>query len=265
MSSPLCRLGVSRERFGLRTRRPSDVIGVLLVITFAMAIASHGWTAIADGTGYRLVKSLVFQTGSRAPWYVSAYQADVIDLTTVALPAQLCFSPRADDPRRHCVAAEAHAGGAKYALQRVEALSVERVLNDGASAVLFVARFSGGGSGALRLVSLWGEGGAQMGLQRMLFQVMSEQSEYSILPVTRNGHRGVVVIADYEQSADETHFSPHHFRVRIFQLSADRSRFTNVDTYTTARKYPSLDDVDIIAVIREETAEIDRRLDHIRK
>lgn len=99
----------------------------------------------------------------------------------------------------------------------------------------------------------------------MLFQVVSEQSEYVALPLTRNGHRGVFVTADYQLSSGETHFSPHHFIVRIFRLNVDRSAFTNVDTYTTARKYPSIDDVDRIEIIRYEMPQIDKRLDRIRK
>jgi len=259
----------SQSRFAkcpLKKRRALVVIRVLLLLTFAMAVSSYGPPATPSDTGYRLVKSLVFKASStNTPWYVSAYQADVSDLTVGELPAKLCFSSRALDLQPDCVVAEAHSGVARYAFQGVETLSVEHILNDGESAVLFVARFSGGGSGALRLVSLWGAAGAQTGLRRMLLQVMSEQSEYEILPMTKNGHVGVFVTADYELSLGETHFSSHHFIVRIFRLGSDRSAFASIDSYTTARRYPSLDDTDRIDVISYEMAEIEKRLDRSRK
>ena len=99
----------------------------------------------------------------------------------------------------------------------------------------------------------------------MLLQVISEQSEYEILPMTKNGHGGVFVTADYELSLGETHFSSHHFIVRIFRLGSDRSAFASIDSYTTARRYPSLDDTDRIDVISYEMAEIEKRLDRSRK
>jgi hypothetical protein len=247
----------------IRTRPALVMVALLISASCSTA------TAIAGGAGYQLVRSLVFKPGAEAAaWYVKAYQPDVPDLTATDLPAKLCFSQKPDDASPPCFTPEAQVGTVKYAFQSVEALSVEQVfqVNGSESAILFVARFSGGGSGSLRLLSLWKQVGTNQTLTNILPRVLlTEQGEYKILPVTKNGHHGVFVTADYRLDRDESHFSPHHFDISIYQLSAGRDAFAKIGSYETTKKYPSLDDVDEIQVITFEMVEIERWLNRPRR
>jgi hypothetical protein len=79
---------------------------------------------------------------------------------------------------------------------------------------------------------------------------ITEQGEYKIWQETAISETALVVTADAVLGDAETHFSRHRFE------RSELPYYFLRDEYITSKKYPSLDEVDSIAVLGQERPEI---------
>ena len=247
----------SRERKGLTTRAFFTAAWVMAILPF---LCSSGFGSDAP---YTENKTVVLQGnfGTAHEWTARAYQAQMTDLELSNLPAKLCFSPGENDSKENCFKAVAEVNGTSYSFQFVDSLySISLSKINDRQALVFIAKFSGGGSGSLRLVTLWSYDKEVEGFVNVLpIVAISEQGEYKMLPRSKNIRRDVLVTADYVWGERETHFSAHHYQIKVYRYTTT-GKFVLVGTYVTKRKYKSLDDVDKIDVIRHELENVRRNL-----
>ena len=239
------------------------LLAAIALLAIATAVRANE-TSELTAQGYKRVKVLSLASSSRdtPPWSATAYEANVANPVAPRVPARLCFSQNARSSR-YCFLAEAEHHGLKYAFQKVEDLVLRQFQNatNPVYGVLFGARFRAGGSGNLRLVTLWSIPSVRQAPRQLLPRILlSKQSEYRF--VRGVGPRGSTVFtaADYVWGKGETHFSAHRFTFSVYTYDSRTRRFVRILRYVTARKYPSFDDVDVIDVIRHEIGEIRRRL-----
>ncbi|MEW6741103.1 MAG: hypothetical protein AB1325_14535, partial [Nitrospirota bacterium] len=213
----------------------------------------------ANSVEYVEVKTIplyeVFKTKEK--WYATAYQAKTKDLESTELPAKICFAHNSAKQDQFCFETKSN----KYKFQFVETLSIVPLFKkkEPKQGVLFIAKFSGGGSGTLSLITIWSynmEGKIFINLLPTI--VITEQGEYKMLSTMRGGLEGVLVTADYIWGEGETHFSPHRYKISVYQYDEEKKIFKPVGEYVTKTKYKSLDDVDKIDVIRHEIGNIQK-------
>jgi hypothetical protein len=205
--------------------------------------------------------------GQRSSRGVATFQGDGIRVMTGELdsdgvepvtPAKVCL-----ERSGQCFTAEEN--GTRFGLEpeaRVVTFMRDHQL------LLFTARYSAGGSGALTMIALLD---AQAGrLLNMSTGVrITEQGEFTLWTEPAISDAPLLVVADYVAGAGETHFSPHRFRVRsyVYVASSTRDgtgRYVLRDEYVTDRKYPSLDDSNTIDVLAHERVKVVARMSRSR-
>jgi hypothetical protein len=134
-------------------------------------------------------------------------------------------------------------------------------LKGGGSFVFFSARFSGGGSGTLDSLAILRYENAKEIVNLLPFVGVSEQSDRAIWGVPEASNLPILVTADFDWMKGETHFSKHFYNVTAYCLDARADRYAKAFSYRTSRKYPSLDEVDHVHVLKPEREEILRRLE----
>jgi hypothetical protein len=131
-------------------------------------------------------------------------------------------------------------------------------------ALLFTAIASASGSGSTTLLAILEVRNGQ--LVNLTDVKISEQGEYKIWQDRRISKTALLVTADYVWGAAEGHFSPHRFKISTYDLGSfadgdpQFQAYHLRDEYVTSQKYPSLDDVDRIAVLEQEKPEVLARL-----
>lgn len=170
--------------------------------------------------------------------HAAAYQADLEDLILFDVPAWLCFSCNGGNRARICF--EARSEG--YGHQFVSDLEMVPVFPDRQprQAVLFSATFSGGGSGASRLLTLWvyrKECGQYVNIMPEI--TITNLGEFKLLRKREDGCDGVLAIADYVYGPGELHYSPHKYRIKLYRYSDKEKKFRFVpdSVFVTTTKY----------------------------
>ena len=178
---------------------------------------------------YREERSLDLPGG----WRVSAW----VHQGDEDLPAKLCFH-RPPYAWPDCVFAVLPGGRpAQYvdSLAVVKLAQTPRGLTEG---LLFVATLSYGGSGLLRVATIWSLPGTSEAKILLKDVCVTEIGEMRIVPRTPRGVPGVFVAASGIWLADETHFAEHRFRLTVYRQNQS-GRYIDVGSYTTSRKYQS--------------------------
>ena len=247
----------NRERKGLITRAFFTAVWMTVIVPF---LCSSGFASDAPYTENKTVV-LRGNFGTTHECTARAYQAEITDLELSNLPAKLCFSPGEKDTKENCFKAVTEVNGTSYSFQFVDSLySSSLSKTNDRQALVFIAKFSGGGSGSLRLITLWLYDKEVEGFVNVLPVVaISEQGEYKMLPQSKKIPGDVLVTADYVWGERETHFSPHHYQITMYGCT-ETGKFVLAGKYVTKRKYKSLDDVDKIDVIRHELENVRRNV-----
>ena len=88
----------------------------------------------------------------------------------------------------------------------------------------------------------------------------SNQSEHLFWHSPALSPYGMFSVVDFIWADDETHFAPHRYEIKSFEYCAGSSKYVLADDFVTKTKFPGLDDVDELNVIRPELPEIERHL-----
>lgn len=229
---------------------------IAVIIVFAFFTSAQA----ADSVEYIEVKTIplydVFKTKEK--WHVSAYQAKEKDLELTELPAKLCFWRDATKNEQICYDAQATLDKDLLKFQFVDELSIIQLFKrkEPTHGILFISKFSGGGSGWLYRVTIWNYNVKENKFVNLLPTIcISNQAEYKIMFFGDKATEMFFVTADYIAGYNETHFAPHKYEIKIYQHKKNKG-FEFAGKYTTKSKYKSLDDVDKIDVIEPETKNI---------
>jgi hypothetical protein len=201
------------------------------------------------------VKTLDLQNdfGTASDWHVTAWQSASQDFATGDMPARLCFWISRAEQEKNCTAITSALPDDTlvYPYQSVRELEVARPDRARPSAALlkFDARYSGGGSGWLDQISFWKYDRRTDGFEPALRVTLTEQGEYRLFDQGKLA--GTLVTAEAVWQGDETHFAPHRFYIEVYRYDA-KAGYVKMLGYLTALKYPGLDDVEKIDVIRHE-------------
>jgi hypothetical protein len=198
--------------------------------------------------------SLVKSSHKKNELTVKAFQAKTGDSKEQDAPARLCFF-KGDS--KNCFDAIETVDNTTYYFQFVDVLSAIQLYSNNRlhKALLFVTEYFGGGSGSLKLITFWLYRNDNNSYEKVLPPItVTEQSEYRLLK-NKKGN-SVFVTADYIWGDKETHFSPHRFKIKIYNFYAAQKAFVIAKEYITKRVYKSLDDVDMINVISPEFGKI---------
>lgn len=150
-------------------------------------------------------------------------------------------------------------GGVVYAYGLEPYAQLLRVGRNG-SVVLFLATFSGGGSGSLTSLALLRYEAASGILNLLPFVGLSEQSDQATWEIPEISDYPILLTADYRWSKGETHFAGHYYNVTAYRMDAATDRYARMFRYGTSKKYASLDETDKVNVIEPERANIIRHL-----
>ena len=232
------------------------ICNLLITIIIVLTISSLG---NADSVEYVQVQDLkIFDPIQKGQyWDIKAFQAKE---ESDDIPSRLCFC-KSDNPSSDCFDAKASTEQGTYNFQFVEQLSIATIVVNKlpTQAALFVSEFHHeGGSGSLRLITLWAYRDDTQKFDNVLPKVLlSEQGEYRLIS-HENVFNEAFVTADYIWGENETHFSPHRFKIKIYVFNEDDKSFLLKAEYTTKLKYKSLDDVDKkqMNIIRHELKQI---------
>jgi len=213
--------------------------------------------AFAETSSFKEIKTLPLKQAfdTAKDWYVTAFQpegsiSEDEDARTGDVSAKLCFWSEPDRKQEHCTSITSGLpnGGMTYHYQTVKELAVIPTPH----IVEFIAEFYGNGSGSLRQISFWRYEKTTDSFSQAGLVTLTEQGEYKLLDQ-------MLITADERWGEGESHFSPHQFDVTAYRYTP-ASGYAKAFSYLTARKYPSLDDVDTIDVISHELPEIKKRL-----
>jgi hypothetical protein len=133
-------------------------------------------------------------------------------------------------------------------------------ISDSHQAVLFSANSNYSGSGWTWLWSLLTL--THDGHWKNLFPEVtsSNQSEYLFWSSPALSSYKIFTVADFIWAEGETHFSSHRYQITSYEYCAPASKYVVGDRFITKSKFPGLDDVEHLNVIRPEMAEIQGRL-----
>ena len=128
------------------------------------------------------------------------------------------------------------------------------VTGGGNSYVLFTAEAYAGGSGSLTTLALLRDFAGKSGVIENVFPSieLSNQSEFKLLDIPEFDSMPVLITADYLWAQNETHFSHHHYRIKVFMYDYIKSIYVVRVDYVTSNKYAGLDEMDKINVIGPE-------------
>ena len=136
-------------------------------------------------------------------------------------------------------------------------------LTKGGSWALFSALFSAGGSGTLTRLAILryqGSDGSGGTLTNLLPYVgFTNVSEHAIWNVPSISPCPILVHADFIWGRNETHFSPHYYKIEAWVFDPATDRYKRAFSYRTRKKYAG-GDSEPISVFKPERAEILRRL-----
>lgn len=243
------------------------VAGFFLVIFGFVLTTSPLLLAGGKDVEYVEIKSITLSgpPGTQPRWNVRAYQAREKALELTDYPARLCFGNGSCLTSDSWFAAEAIINGKHYAFQFVDILSdIQLSINKEAEkAVLFVPRYSGGGSGSLYLLTAWAYEKNSRRFINLLPKAtcITEQGEFRFISFPEIEVGSVLITADYLWGDGETHFSPHRYEIAMYAFVQKRG-FVLAGSYITDRKYKSLEDTDKVDVIGHENENI---LKHLKK
>ena len=242
-----------------RLSTPGAIISLLLFSWIGYAIG-------AESVEYVEKKTLALKEalGLPAPWYATAYQPKSAEKYGND-PALLCFGRERPRPEKSCFS-EKKIIREDFVLQYqfVDTLDVVSLAQGPhhEEGVMFVAISSYGGSGWSRRISIWTYSGEKESFINILPSLdISNQGEYRLFPKMKNGLEGILVAADaiVNLNQGESHFSPHKYAIKIYQLGKSGT-FKLAGEYVTKIKYPSLDDTSPIDVIGPELQNIEEYL-----
>jgi len=247
------------KKFKLSTYRKNIIkLGFIACFIFLFP-----YEIFADSIKYSAVKSLQLDPilKTNAGWRVTAYEAENIENKyELEIPAKLCFENSTKTTQQKCFYPEYILDKmTTYKCQFVKNLSIIALCKNQihSKAVLFTAEFFGGGSGSLKLITLWSFNNKENNFINLLPPVaITEQGEYQFFINLKDNIGCLFIKADYIFGDDETHFSPHRYRIKIYRYSKKTNSFKFVNKYETKVKYKSLNDVDEISVIKYEKKKI---------
>lgn len=128
-------------------------------------------------------------------------------------------------------------------------------------ALLFTAVASGGGSGIARCLALLKpDRGSKLANLFPEGLAITEQGEYKFWTEPSVSPRPLFVRADYIWNQGEKRVARHKFRVSVYVFGDAAQAYQLRDEYITVKKYPSLDETDVINVLGFEKAQILSRL-----
>ncbi len=134
----------------------------------------------------------------------------------------------------------------------------------GKEAILYTVEASGGGSGTAIFISLLQNSSLHASspdLENLLPKViLTEQSQYQFWSEPVISKTKLFITANYVWNHGETHFSRHRFRISSYLFEQQNGFYELRDEYITAKKYPSLDEVDRVKVLEAERSQILLRL-----
>jgi hypothetical protein len=175
---------------------------------------------------------------------------EVDDYGLPGTPARICLGP---EGTAHCWAPPS----TRDYVFGLEPKAVPAGRLEGVPLTLFSAMFSGGGSGTLTDYSLLTVRGGE--LVNLLPTVrLTSQSEINLWTLPEISALPVLVTAEFiwDYGAKETHFASHRYRITALVYDKERGRYTQRVDYSTAGKYPGLDEVDEIRVLEKERARV---------
>lgn len=137
-------------------------------------------------------------------------------------------------------------------------------ITDSHQAVLFSANLNYSGSGATWLWSLLVLDSHGMWDNMFPEITSSNQSEHLFWRSATSSPYGygIFTVADFIWAEGETHFATHRYEIRSYEYCPSTSKYVLADQFTTRGKFPGLDDVESVNVIRPELPEIKQ---HLRK
>jgi hypothetical protein len=133
-------------------------------------------------------------------------------------------------------------------------------LKPGFDAILFEVEATGGGSGSGHLLALLVPGKGK-DLNNLLPDVsFGDQSEHHFWKLPSISDMQVLVLAEGMGDLNGSHFSRQRFLIKVLVFNHHVGFYGLQDEYLTSKKYPSLDEVDVIHVLEAERKEILARL-----
>jgi hypothetical protein len=193
---------------------------------------------------------------TKEKWQAKAFQANVKDLGYKKIPAKICFCT---DSCRQCFEAKTDNAETVYNFQYVKKLSLEPLLKnkEPSNANLFITEYHyEGGSGSLNFLTLWVYKKETKEFVNIVPKILfTEQGEYRLF-TKEKGFDEILVTADYIWGDNETHFSQHRYKIKIYKFDNNSKSFILHKEYTTKSKYKSLDETDEINVIMPELKNI---------
>lgn len=221
----------------------------------------HASGVAADRLEYIAVNNIALGKlpGGQEKWHATAYQDK-----TGKNPALLCFWKDPNNKKDYCFPAEDdHAPGEKYySYNEVKKLRiiVLQKSHTPKQGLLFVARNTSFVAGFLTHVSIWSYDDAQQTFKKILPSArITEQGEYKVIPLAKDGTEGLFIKADYIWGEEETRLARHRYGIEAYRLGKD-GVYQSVAKYETQKKYNSLDDADSIDVIQHELINILNRI-----
>jgi hypothetical protein len=232
---------------------------ILFLVLLMLDLFYAGGTAFAAEYKETNTLPLGKLTGEQEKWRVTAYQ-----YKTGKNPALLCFWKDPNNKKDSCFPAEDdHAPGERYytynEVKKLKIIELQKSKKP-KHGVLFVAENASFDVGALTMVSIWSYKEEVKRFEKILGTMrISEQGEYKIIPVLKDGVEGLFIKADFIWGKEEGRYFPHNYRIYIYQIDKD-GFYRHVSDYETSSKYRSLDDADSIDVIRHEMRKIVQRV-----
>jgi hypothetical protein len=187
--------------------------------------------------------SLQHAFNTKRPWYVSAIAPTGSHAEFGDIAVRTCFWSNVSN--KTCEKQEIHRNGMHYPMQTLLDLSVAPTPH----LLKLSTQYSSGAGGLVTQVRFWRYDTPADRFVPAGSIDFSEQGEYQM---TKDG---LLITADAKVRAGETHFSPHHFIIKVYRYESSNG-FVNALSYTTQNRYPSLDDTDRIDVISHELSEI---------
>ena len=229
------------------------LLAIKLFIIFALPI-----NVLAESIEYTQIKDIrlndYFKINQDCS--VKAFQGTENAQIEDSVPARLCFCKGKSD---ECFEAKSFTSTGTRNFQFVKKLSITPLFKskEPHNAVLFIAEnHTEGGSGYLRLITLWTYSILDKKFVNLLPLIqITEQGEYRLL-TAKEGIEGLFVTADYIWGENETHFSPHRYKINIYFFNDGKKSYNLRKEYITKSKYKSLDDVERINVIMPELNKI---------
>lgn len=195
------------------------------------------WIGLAQPTAADSLKLQHF-FHTKSPWEATIVSKD--DSISV------CFS--SDAPMMSCTPVFFTVDKTHYPANKVRHLGIlENPL-----LLELISEFSDNGSGLLIKLEYWYYDATSDRFKVAGNIPLSEQSEYG-------WYNGMLLTADAQINAGETHFSPHHFNIASYHYVPEKG-LKQVMRYTTQKRYASLDAGDEIKVISQELSVICKKL-----